>query len=495
MMINLADIHPHPDNPRRDAEAVDSLAESIKAQGILQALTVAPHPDTTEGWTAPQWIVIDGHRRYAAAQLLDLPDVPCIVRPDLTDRADQIAAMLATAREREDLSAAEEATGVQAMLDLGENVSTIAARTGMSKTKVRQRAKVAGLPPEILEKVHKHHVTLADAQFVADHPDHRDELEPKLGTNDWPATRQRIATKVERNARVEKQFREAEKLGVLRLTSHNAWIGIHELTGLNSNDLEHVCTRTWSIAAWEGLPEEQREFAYVRAFDYDNVVSLLIYKRIANPAAPAAEEDTDEPESASASAADGPDPDPAADAAARKAAYAAAEDAERKRREERDKIVAATEVRVRFLTDLPATERERWVPRLLCLGDPAEGWWIDFDMAGAINADTDYDDANDDIRAWLQTIKPLDFAWHCAVHKLFGDKDTALRRLPHAGVSPAFAEDAIAYAVLLREMGHVLSDIEIEIVAAYQEIVDKFEARLDADPGLRAAADQRKARR
>jgi ParB family chromosome partitioning protein len=70
--IKTADIYPHKDNPREDIGDIAELAGSIKANGVLQNLTVVP---MTDG----KYTVVIGHRRLAAAKLAGLETVPCIV--------------------------------------------------------------------------------------------------------------------------------------------------------------------------------------------------------------------------------------------------------------------------------------------------------------------------------------------------------------------------------------------------------------------------------
>ena len=63
-MIAVDKLHPHPQNPRKVIGDVTELAESIKANGILQNLTVVPNNDNWDDFT-----VISGHRRFAAVRL------------------------------------------------------------------------------------------------------------------------------------------------------------------------------------------------------------------------------------------------------------------------------------------------------------------------------------------------------------------------------------------------------------------------------------------
>ena len=82
--IPIDQLHPHPQNPRKDLGDLSELAASIKASGIYQNLTVVPG---TYGYT-----VVIGHRRLAAAKLAGLTELPCIVR-SMTEQ-EQIATMM-----------------------------------------------------------------------------------------------------------------------------------------------------------------------------------------------------------------------------------------------------------------------------------------------------------------------------------------------------------------------------------------------------------------
>ncbi|MGY1914197.1 ParB N-terminal domain-containing protein [Blastococcus sp. HT6-30] len=131
----------HPRNIRDDLGDLSGLADSIAAQGVLEALTVIPHA-AADGTPGHQ--LVAGHRRAAAAVLAGLTTVPCVLRPDLAldrdatdgDRAAQaghVGAMMAENLHRRGLSAVEEARGVQAMLDLGVPLTRVAKSTGLGR--------------------------------------------------------------------------------------------------------------------------------------------------------------------------------------------------------------------------------------------------------------------------------------------------------------------------------------------------------------------------
>lgn len=72
--VNLID--PHPENPRKDLGDLTELAESIKANGIMQNLTIIPKD-------GGRYTVVIGHRRLAAAKKAGLATVPCAIIHDM----------------------------------------------------------------------------------------------------------------------------------------------------------------------------------------------------------------------------------------------------------------------------------------------------------------------------------------------------------------------------------------------------------------------------
>lgn len=160
-MIEVSKLIPHVKNPRKNVGNVSELAESIKHSGVLQNLTVVPyyspvHKRVMKGI----YTVIIGHRRLAAAKLAGLNEVPCAV-VEMSDK-DQLATMLSENMQRSDLTVVEQAEGVQLLLDLGESVSQVAERTGLSESTVRRRSKIATLDKAELQKAEKRGGTIQD---------------------------------------------------------------------------------------------------------------------------------------------------------------------------------------------------------------------------------------------------------------------------------------------------------------------------------------------
>lgn len=152
--IHISALHPHPDNPRRDLGDLSELADSIKAKGILQNLTVVP--DKVDGG----YRIIIGHRRHAAAQLAGVTDLPCVIA-DMTPQ-EQFETMMVENVQRSDLTVYEQAEGFQMMLDMGATVEEVAQKTGFSETTVRNRVKLMRLDKDKFKKAEQRGATLSD---------------------------------------------------------------------------------------------------------------------------------------------------------------------------------------------------------------------------------------------------------------------------------------------------------------------------------------------
>lgn len=153
IMIDVDNLIPHPDNPRKDLGDLTELADSIREQGIFQNLTVVPAEDG-------KYTVIIGHRRLAAAKLAGLDEVPCAVVE--MDEDTQFSTMLLENMQRSDLTVLEQADGIQQLQLRGFSLDEIRQKTGFSKSTITNRLKVAALPKEETREAYNHGATLAD---------------------------------------------------------------------------------------------------------------------------------------------------------------------------------------------------------------------------------------------------------------------------------------------------------------------------------------------
>ncbi len=152
-MLSTSILHPHPDNPRKDLGDLTELSESIAQSGVMQNLTVVPHKEI-EG----EYTVVIGHRRLGASKLAGLDVVPCVI-VEMSDK-DQLATMMLENMQRSDLTIIEQADGFQLMMDFGETVDSIAEKTGISKTTVRNRLKLTRYDKELLKKTSAYQPTM-----------------------------------------------------------------------------------------------------------------------------------------------------------------------------------------------------------------------------------------------------------------------------------------------------------------------------------------------
>lgn len=184
--ISVERLNPHPDNPRKDLGDLTELAESIKARGVMQNLTVVPYLGEVTGQPIEGvYRVVIGHRRLAAAKLAGLTELPCVISE--MDHRDQVATMLLENMQRSDLTVYEQAQGFQMMLDLGETAATIAEKTGLSETTIRRRVKLTELDQKKFAASLKRGGTLmdyAELEKIKD-PELRSQVLDFIGTNNF----------------------------------------------------------------------------------------------------------------------------------------------------------------------------------------------------------------------------------------------------------------------------------------------------------------------
>lgn len=151
-MLPVADIYPHPDNPRKDVGDVTELADSIAKRGILQNLTVMPGHWMPDGeWSEDGYTTLIGHRRTAAAKLAGIESAPCRIVTGLT-KNEQISMMLEENMQRNDLTIYEQAESFQLMLDLGDTVESLSEKTGFAKSTIYHRLNLAKLDHDVIKE-------------------------------------------------------------------------------------------------------------------------------------------------------------------------------------------------------------------------------------------------------------------------------------------------------------------------------------------------------
>jgi ParB family transcriptional regulator, chromosome partitioning protein len=143
--LPVGSVVPNTRQPRRefDAEAIETLAESIRAQGVVQPVVARPLGDG-------RYELIAGERRWRAARKAGLATIPALVR-EADDRESLLIALVENVA-REDLSALEEARAYAVLQDeFGLSLGEVAERVGRSKPSVSNRLRLLDLPDDVLE--------------------------------------------------------------------------------------------------------------------------------------------------------------------------------------------------------------------------------------------------------------------------------------------------------------------------------------------------------
>jgi ParB family transcriptional regulator, chromosome partitioning protein len=158
-------IHPNPRQPRKrfDGEATSALADSIRAQGLVQPVVVRPR-------RAGGFELIAGERRWRAAREAGLPAVPALVRE--ADDRDTLLLGLVENVAREQLSAVEEARAYALLLDEFElSLGDLSERVGKAKPTVSNRLRLLELPDDVVALVERGDLTEGHARAVLGVPD------------------------------------------------------------------------------------------------------------------------------------------------------------------------------------------------------------------------------------------------------------------------------------------------------------------------------------
>jgi ParB family chromosome partitioning protein len=155
-------LHPGRFQPRRhfDEAALDALAQSISAQGVLQPLLVRQDPSR-----AGEFEILAGERRWRAAQKAQLHEVPVVVR-EVSDR-DALEFALVENVQREDLGALEEAAGYQRLIaEFSYTQDELAQRVGKSRSHVANMLRLLSLPDDVKLLVENHSLSAGHARAL-----------------------------------------------------------------------------------------------------------------------------------------------------------------------------------------------------------------------------------------------------------------------------------------------------------------------------------------
>ncbi len=163
-------IHPNPMQPRVvfQPERLEELAASIRANGIIQPLIVRRHES--------QFQLVAGERRWRAAKLAGLAQVPVVVQ----EIADPLLLEIALIEniQREDLNAIETARAYERLgRDLGLSQEEIGRRTGKDRTSITNALRLLKLPPEVQLLLAEHRISMGHARAILGLPTAEQQIE------------------------------------------------------------------------------------------------------------------------------------------------------------------------------------------------------------------------------------------------------------------------------------------------------------------------------
>lgn len=161
-MIRISDVEPRKDQPRKtfEREALELLADSIANYGVLQPIIVRE-----SAYAEGTYEIIAGERRWRAAKMAGLSEIPAVIFDGDELKAAQVA--LIENIQREDLNPVEEAMGYRALIErFGLKQDDVAKQVGKNRTTVTNMLRLLDLPDEVLELLRDGELTTGHARAI-----------------------------------------------------------------------------------------------------------------------------------------------------------------------------------------------------------------------------------------------------------------------------------------------------------------------------------------
>lgn len=166
LRVPVESLRPNPHQPRRSfgQEALDDLASSIREKGIIQPLIVRLDPENPGGYE-----IVAGERRWRAAQMASLHEVPVVLR-DYTDTEVLEVAIIENI-QRADLNAIDEAAGYRQLMDrFGHTQEQLGTALGKSRSHIANLMRLLSLPDDVQASVINGSLTAGHARALIGHP-------------------------------------------------------------------------------------------------------------------------------------------------------------------------------------------------------------------------------------------------------------------------------------------------------------------------------------
>ncbi|KAA0913331.1 ParB/RepB/Spo0J family partition protein [Aquicoccus porphyridii] len=160
--LPIENVAPNPDQPRRnfDGDKLRDLAESIREKGIIQPLIVRPDPADTD-----RFQIVAGERRWRAAQIAQLHEVPVIIRE--FDDTEVLEVAIIENIQRADLNPVEEAAGYRQLIErFGHTQDQLAKALGKSRSHIANQMRLLSLPQDVIDFLEKDRLSAGHARAL-----------------------------------------------------------------------------------------------------------------------------------------------------------------------------------------------------------------------------------------------------------------------------------------------------------------------------------------
>ncbi|RSS73313.1 ParB/RepB/Spo0J family partition protein [Streptomyces sp. WAC06614] len=181
--VPIEALAPNPFNLREELTDLDEMAQSLLSRGQLQPLAVATrmafmeaYPGQTDGLGRAPYVVIDGNRRLAAAQLAGLKTMHIHVNDSLAaSAADILESALIANVHRVDVAPMDQARALQELVEVHGSQAQVAKRLGKTPAWVSQRLTLLNLTPPLQEKVESGELKVEPARRIGRLPQEQQE--------------------------------------------------------------------------------------------------------------------------------------------------------------------------------------------------------------------------------------------------------------------------------------------------------------------------------
>ena len=168
--IKITEVEPNREQPRKmfNQESLEELADSIKTYGVIQPIVVSKQ----DGYFG----IVAGERRWRAAKLAGLQEIPAIIRDDDEQTNKEIA--LIENIQREDLNPYEKAMGIRNLMDkYGMTQEEVSKKIGKSRSSISNTVRILNLAPDVLELVKQGKLTEGHCKALAGITDEKRQYE------------------------------------------------------------------------------------------------------------------------------------------------------------------------------------------------------------------------------------------------------------------------------------------------------------------------------